>query len=292
MFGAVQLGGRRRLNQGSSLGMTNTLEMGMESIIERVPPLSEAATEALEEFGKPNCDSAKLSVILGADPFLVGRILSVANSPFYGRPRQIASLKDACVILGQHTLRNIVIAAAAMEAFQRDSKPSEAMSGFWEHSNYTAGIAYRLAVNIGQDSESAFTAGLLHEIGAIAIESLEPGTSQLISTEQQEKECGTIDAERNLLGYTHADLGAEIARYWNLPEGIVSAVRHHHDPEAIMNEFCDLIYVADRVARAKESRVDGALVYAELVGGVVTRLQFSEADLLAWFEDMPNYGEQ
>lgn len=269
--------------------MSDTKSDSLQDMVERVPPLPAAASEALSEIGKSNSDTRKLSQILGQDPVLVGRILRVANSPFYGLPRQVSGLRDACVILGQHTLRNIISSAAAMEVFCGEDGQSDRLTGYWDHSSFVAGIAHHLAAKVGQDRESAFTAGILLNIGSIAIECLEPNVANQIALRVEQQQEDQLAVELEMLGYTHAHLAGEITQFWNLPEEVVQSVKLQYEPAQAQSAFCDLVHLSARIATGINLEHDADTIFASLGVGVAERLKFDAPLLAQWIEAMPTF---
>jgi len=281
--------GRRAEKDGQAVIEVDTEKL--KRFLERVPPLPSAAHDISILVDGPSPDLDKLAEILGKDPVLTARVLRVANSPFFGLSRRVATAREACIVLGLHTLRNLVLSAAAMEAFDHDGR----LNDIWAHSARTAAIARHLAVRLdSSSSDAAFTTGLLHDIGALAMYGLLPAEEvAAIRERQQAASCSVSEAERAVLGFDHAAAGAAIVQQWHLPSDIVAAIAGHHAPDESEGcVLCDLIHVADRIARGVERSLSPERLWQTLAPGAVSRLGLSQSVLESWVEGLPALDEE
>ncbi len=241
--------------------------------LERLPPFPEAATRALQELGRDNVDFARLEQAIGSDPVLTARILRIANSPFYGLARKIAAVKDACMLTGAPTLRNLIIASVAMRQFSTDQIAPAEYTAIWRHSAQCAAFASELAHAVRQPRDAAFTAGLLHDIGKLAL-----ATLFAVECKQIREHGATLEAELAVLGTTHADIGARIAELWHLPLAIRDAIStHHQPPSASRATLTDITYTADILAHALEDGADSAQAWPQVNAEVLARLNLDTA---------------
>lgn len=204
-----------------------------EELLQRLPALSAAIQQVIQSFEDPALDIHVLAERISQDQFLSAKVLRVANSSFYGLRRQVSSISDAVVVLGFGNVRGIALAAGFSGLFPvSDSVFS--WPDYWRRC-MAAGIYARcLAKQVKLDPESAFTAGLFHDIGLAALAYVMPERVEQAQAAAQKageeagRESGLLAAELALLGFDHADLGGEIARYWNFPYEIEQAIRQHH----------------------------------------------------------------
>ena len=129
----------------------NAIEKGLREI----PPLPVAVTAVMEALNRKDVDFGELQSRISQDPALAARVLKVANSPFYGLPGEVGSLKEACVILGIHAVRNIVISAGVIGQFPPDGGNHLDLIGLWRHAIATGVAAKVLAPCAGVDQETA-----------------------------------------------------------------------------------------------------------------------------------------
>lgn len=248
--------------------MPNISNHELEQRLERLPPFPAAATRALEELGRDNIDFAQVERAVGADQVLTARILRIANSPFYGLPRKIAAIKDACMLTSTPTLHNLIIASVAMRQFPTDQITPTERAALWRHSAQCAAFAAELATAMRQSRDVAFTAGLLHDIGKLALAALFPEECALIRARG-----GTLDAELDVLGATHADIGARVAEHWRLPLAICDAIATHHNPApADRVTLVDVVHAANALTHAMNHGDDAAAAWSRVHADVCARL--------------------
>lgn len=218
--------------------------------IQQVPSLSAVVMEILASFDKQNVEIADLAQKLGQDQGLTARVLRVANSPFYGMSSKVGSVQEAVVVLGFHNVRSLVAAAGIIGQFPETDRPGFDRTGFWQHSIGTAACAQVLAKSLGQNQALAFTAGLLHDIGKLALDAYFHEDFQLALAHRVAEDSTLLEAEHAVLGVGHALVGHELARRWKFPAAIQLAIRDHHQPEREPGTLTDLVHVANVLCHA------------------------------------------
>jgi len=218
--------------------------------VRQLPVMSRALCDLLALLDRPDADLGSVVDSVGRDPALAARVLRIANSSFYGLSGQIACIRDAVRLLGLASLHRLALAAGLMQhlALPRDN-PFDSHA-FWRRSIGAAVCAQELAGRTGQEAECAFTVGLLHDIGQLAIAlACPPAVAQ--AQVLWRVPLATGDEERSLLGTDHSTVGAELARLWNLPRTIQSAIEGHHDPDRFPGSpLADLVHLAATFAAA------------------------------------------
>ncbi|GAO35172.1 histidine kinase [Sulfuricella sp. T08] len=218
--------------------------------IQQVPSLSAVVLEVLASFDRENIEIAGLVQKLGQDQGLTARVLRVANSPFYGMSSKVGSIKEAVVVLGFHNVRSLVAAAGIIGQFPETEHPDFDRIGFWQHSIGTAACALVLAKSLGQNQALAFTAGLLHDIGKLALDAYFHEDFQLVLAHRVAEDSTLLEAERTVLGLDHTLVGHELAKRWKFPAAIQLAIRDHHQPESESGPLADLVHVANVLCHA------------------------------------------
>ena len=210
-----------------------------------VPFIIFEVTKILED---PMASAAQLGKIIGKDQGLVTKILSVANSPLYGIPRRVSTIDFAIVILGFNHIKNIVIALSMMDTLKKFGDGQFQQKQYWMHSFITATASKRIADDLGiTTSGEAFTAGLLHDLGIPIIYKYFNKEYLQISRMVQETGMDFLDAEREVLGLTHAEIGKHLIDRWNLPSNLADVALNHHNPaESEQNIIlASLVHLAD-----------------------------------------------
>jgi putative nucleotidyltransferase with HDIG domain len=177
---------------------------------------------------------------VSVDPVLAGDLLRVVNS--WGHPMlrgRVSSVRKAIWHLGTEQTRSVLMAAASRNLFA-----SSAVRGLWKHSVHVAEIAADLSTLCGCDPEEAFLAGLLHDVGRLAIEKLDRTTLETRSR-LTEHNIPTVWVDLVTCWHDHGEVGGALLEKWNLPSGLVDAVKFHHLPECSDGEITSVVYLAE-----------------------------------------------
>ncbi len=218
------------------------------SKLESIPPLPAAAQAVLSVLAKDPKDALELEQTIRHDPALTSQLLKVANCAAYAPRTPIDTVHRAIVYLGLSEVCNIALRLSVLGMFKLSSSSlGFEIREFWTHSVATAIIARILAEELEvEDSEIFFTAGLLHDLGRLAINHCFPSSWNEILKIAHEEELPLHVAERHL-GLSHSMVGAWLARSWKLPETYVMAIATHHLPmgHKKCTEIGALIQLAD-----------------------------------------------
>jgi len=178
---------------------------------------------------KPDTDISDIADLISTDASLTARLLKVANSSFYSFPAEIDTISKAINLIGTDQLMNLVLATSVAGSFSGVPQEVIDMDSFWRHNVDTALVARSLAA-AGKlpDIERLFVVGLLHNVGKLIV------LTELPELGQKALECDQghqpWQAQQNVLGFTFADVGAELLTNWNLPEALIESVRFQHMP--------------------------------------------------------------
>lgn len=221
----------------------------MIATLERIPPLPAIVLDLMQSLDDENANIAQLARKIGLDPPLTARVLRVVNSPFYGMQGQISSVQEAVMVLGFSNIRSLAMAASLSARYVFTPRGGIDAPRMWEHSFCTALCCRLLSRLVKLNAETAFTAGLLHDIGRIGLLMLEDTRVDDIFRLHKEKGLSLLTAEREVLGFDHAQLGARLLELWRLPAAVVRAVERHHSLEPD-DALSDLVIVGDSFAAA------------------------------------------
>lgn len=215
-----------------------------------LPPLPSVVLELIESLGHEALSATQYAAKISRDQALTAKLLRLANSSFYGRGRQVRSVAEAITVLGLRTVRDAVTAAGLAGSFGRH--PGFDHDAFWRHSLGSALCAQVLATELGRDdADLAFTVGLLHDIGRLALASAFAPAYAEVEQWRHDKDCPLGDAEYAVLGIDHAEVGKLIARQWNFAPAIVDAIHQHHVPPVSAGlTLTGIAHVADAIAHA------------------------------------------
>jgi len=210
--------------------------------IATLPRLSRVVDRFLQDAGRDTASAADFAAALELDPTLRGWVLRQANSGFANLQRPVASVAEACVVVGLEPLSRLVYAACTRDLLDhRLLRYPFTRGGFWLHALAVGMAARRLAVRLGATAplgaEEAMVAGLLHDVGKLL---LDPRLPQAAAG-------ATPASERRHTGIDHGLLSAAVMRAWELPPRPVAAVAAHHAPAP--GPAGRLIATADRLIR-------------------------------------------
>ncbi len=232
--------------------------------VEQLISLPAAYVRLNELVEDPTSSADEIAHVITQDVALTARLLRVANSPLYGLSTQIDTVSRAVTVLGTQQVRDLALATSACKSF--DGIPNElvSMESFWEHSILCALCARTLALEcLKRQREAVFVAGLLHDIGQLVLYRSLPDLSRqtleacLYGPDELESE----EAEREIIGFDHAEVGGELARSWSLPSSLQECITYHHDP-----------------AQAKQHRVETAIVHIANSIAALVELDTHELD--------------
>lgn len=253
-----------------------------------LPALPQVVLELLTLMGNDGVHSADFASRIENDQALVARTLRLANSPFYGVPGRVGTIRDAIRILGMSAVGTLLTTAAVSSQFNGVACKGFDFQGFWKHVLATGIAARGLARIVGVDGDLAFAAGLLHDIGRLVLAARFPNELAAALQRAHEADCPTLQCESSVMNIDHTDVGAQVARHWHFPTAVVDTIQHHHQPEAHKAgaaSMADVIHVADALAHG----LDLAQAQNECVPGVAaaawSQLNVSEEQYLAVLSD-------
>lgn len=240
--------------------------------IEALPVLPRAALAAMQALRDEDSSAELCADLIGRDPVLAARTLRIANSPFYGMSGRVGSLRDAVLLLGRRPLSTLVTALAVGRQFPASHCAGFDFQALWRHATASGIAARAIARELKMDEDLAFTAGLLHDIGVLALASQLPKEFEPVLAASSAEDLPLHEVEPALLGTDHAALGAVLARRWQLGEPLAEAIATHHRPSASGTpppSLAMVVHAADAVAHA-----------LDLAG--LEHERVAEADLPTW----------
>lgn len=263
--------------------------------LRQLPSLPVVATRLMQVVNSPDSSADDAASLIEKDPALTSSLLRLANSAFYGMPRSISSVSSAVVILGFNTIRSIVLSASIIKAFpSRGEGKNFSHQQFWRHSILTA-LGAKLLVRksistLMLDPEAAFCAGILHDIGKLIFEHCVAQDFNEACSFARENGISLLDAEKKLLGITHAEIGKILADRWALPIDLEEALVYHHAPHDAANgrELVAAVHCADIMAHRVGADLWENEVANPLWDETFMLLSISQDDYLDSCEELKN----
>ncbi|MFH1136120.1 MAG: HDOD domain-containing protein [Pseudomonadota bacterium] len=219
--------------------------------IERLGALPQVVWSLVEALGDERTSASRLEQLLGGDLALASKVLSLANSSYYGMRQRITTISRAIVIIGFEELRLLALGAGLADLFHLKNTPKGFESpAFWVHSLAVSWAARELAVQAGYPApEEIRIAGLLHDVGKLILATHFCEDYLEMISRAEERPYYLIEQE---YGLQHTELGRMLAHRWGLPEIHIAAIANHHDPlEPGDHVFSTaLVHLADRLIKA------------------------------------------
>ncbi|MGB5421127.1 MAG: HDOD domain-containing protein, partial [Desulfobacterales bacterium] len=187
--------------------------------IGKLPTLPGVAIKILETVQDQKSGLKELAEILSTDPPLSAEVLRMINSPYYGLNTRITSVQHAVKLLGATTVKNLALSFSVVKSFQSDDSDGFDYTQFWKDSLFSAVAMKSMAKNFScQAVDDAFFLGLLHNIGILTLSQCMPDQYSLVLTEKRKNQSSYQDAEQQVLGFTHMEIGSLLVKKWGLPD--------------------------------------------------------------------------
>lgn len=248
-----------------------------------LPSIPKAAIQVIQHCERNSTSAGSIAELSAQDQALSIRVLRLANSAYYGLSRQVSDLQEAVVVLGVRSVKNLALIASTYPWM------SDPLKGYclgpmqmWTHSFGTAMGAQLIAkrAKLSRD-DTAFTAGLLHDLGKVALSIwLENRIGPMIALAKRD-DLTFDEAERKVLGFDHTQVGEHLAESWNLPSSLVHAIRYHHDPNSCVEdqEIVDCVHLADYLTMTLGYGIGGDGLHYRIYDEPFRRLNLMPSDL-------------
>ncbi|HRY15440.1 MAG: HDOD domain-containing protein [Candidatus Competibacteraceae bacterium] len=239
--------------------------------------LPDVAFRVNELIDQPDTRPSDLAEVILCDPGLSARLLRLINSAYYGLSKPVDTVSQAIYFIGQRELRDLVFATSTVNLFKGLPPEQVNMEMFWFHS-IACGIAARELARRCRlpEGERLFLAGLLHSVGKLVFYSQCPDQYRQVLQQVEREAVDTVVAERQVFGFTYADVSAELLKSWRFPERLWVAVAHHLEPAQAPNYWLEavIVHASVYVANSLQPSVN------------VAPLTMGSPDILAALADM------
>jgi HD-like signal output (HDOD) protein len=230
--------------------------------IGELPSFSRTYLSLIEVLRSPNKSLHAVAEVISQDVGMSAKILQLVNSSFFGLAQNIVSLDHAIAHIGVETISNLALASETFTVFQpRFGVPESVCGDVQRHSSRVAEIAGRLPAE-RKSREITAVSALLHDVGKLILANRLPKEFCAILKRMDETQCSAFEAEKQILGVSHAEIGAYLLGLWNLPNLAVEAVAFHHCPSKVPHtgfDACLAVYVADLLVHEIEDHPDDPL---------------------------------
>lgn len=219
--------------------------------VKEVPAFPQTVLNILALLREPRSAASDVEREIMKDQGLTTKVLKMANSAYYGGRRKISTVVDATVLLGFDTIQSMVLAASVSKVMMKELKGYEyEREALWRQAQISAIVARVIAKKVKfHNPDLAYTAGLLKDVGKVILDDYVHDSYRQILKRIEEDYTPYVQAEEEVLGFNHGQVGAKIAERWNLSAELVEALEHHHKPfNAIVNiELVCIVHISDGI---------------------------------------------
>ena len=217
-----------------------------------LPPFPATHSVILKLAKSEDATSEDIAEKIKLDPSLLATVFKLVNSAGYGFNKKVDSLNFAVTLLGLEEVANLVMTAQIFQNLgDHVNGGGLDIQEFWKHSVGTAFVSRAIAKKLQTEIDSAFLAGMLHDLGKIVLDRC---FSDFYTTVLEHVQSGgrlILEAESDILGLTHSDVGGQLASEWKFAEYYTSAIRYHHRPGETQrfNRLASVVHLADLICR-------------------------------------------
>ena len=220
-----------------------------------LPSIPKVVALLLSELDRDEPDLKKVTQLISTDPALTTRLLQLSNSGYFQLSKTINSVSESLAILGLAHVRSM--AAAAANGASLKGVPGVNLQQFWNYSLDVAKVSRSLAGVVRQNQQAAFTCGLIHAVGVLAMHLAMPAEVTALDHEVPPLDLRRAKAEMLAFGYCYAQVGAGYARKWQFPQPIIDALEHQCEPfeKNAYEPLAGVIHLATWRARARQANL-------------------------------------
>jgi len=252
--------------------------------VQKLPTLPAVANKITKLLKDPTCTALKVSEVIDKDQSLTIRVLRLVNSAFYSLASQVSNVRHAVALLGFRTISQMVITISVFDVFKGGYGNEFDREGFWKHSIGCAVLSQKIAQLTNYSNvDDCFTAGLLHDIGKVVLDQYLHEEMVKVIQLTQGKDISFADAEKEVLGLNHADIGGQVMNNWKIPIPMVVAVKYHHtlleerEESKIGHDLIvDIVRLSDVICKRVRIGFAGDTIIPEITEDLCIRLNINQ----------------
>ena len=260
--------------------------------IGELKPIPQTALKIFRMFHSGQSNIEEITDELAKDQVLSGQTLKLCNSALFSGRIKIDTLKDAVLLLGEEILIKSVITAAVNTYYRQTGTSGYSLckGGLFFHAVGVAATAEKIAETCDTDNAKiAYIGGLLHDIGKVVLDQYVADSSPLFFRKLSQNDINFTDAEKKILGITHSEAGALLAKEWRFSKGLTEIIQFHHHPEKTTHnkKLGFIIYLADLLMEKFNAGFDLEKMQTASLQAALKGLGLSMADLPGLIDTIP-----
>ena len=251
--------------------------------VKNLKPVPAIASQIVEMADRPSCNMADIAEIIQYDPAMTAHLLRTCNSAYFGLSTPVESAKDAVSILGIDQIVELALLNAGSQQLILEHKGYDLRQGaLWKHAVASALIAKEIAkTKMPEQRNTIFTAALLKDIGKVVLDRFIQSSLPKIEGLVQNYGFSFIEAEKEVIGTDHAEIGAMISKMWKFSPTLVKIIRHHHLTDQSMQEEPDvaIVYLADCICMMMGIGIGADALAYRFDRDILNNLEMNPADI-------------
>ena len=243
--------------------LPSDMVQGIMSQLRRLPSPPQVYFKVVEALQSPDFDIDAIGRHIEHDPAMTAKLLQLVNSAVFGLRLQVSSAREAVMYLGIETTKSVILLAHTFSYFDRIKPNCISVTALWQHCIRVGRVAQAIAEGEGASAEivgQSFTAGMLHDCGKLALVANMPDEFSKAVELARERRCELWEAEKEVFGANHAEVGGCLMGIWGLPMPIVESVALHHHPSQLVSKgFCALtaVHAANVLTHERDAPIKG-----------------------------------
>ncbi|MFC1544890.1 HDOD domain-containing protein [Gemmatimonadota bacterium] len=262
----------------------------LNSSIEKMPSLPTTVGKIVQLANDINSSAKDILAVIQLDPVVAAKVMKLINSAYYGMPNKV-SLKQAVVLLGINTIKNLALSSAIVTQLGKNQIAIKSFDQhrFWEHSLGTAITCRVICKKLGTDPgevDEFFVSGLIHDLGKVVLALSVPLLYSKALKQSEDNKLDSVTAERENIGIDHAEVGSMLGRKWSLNEMLVDSILNHHKPTAESGKLTWVVHVANHFASTHGYANTGEYVEPWVDPQACEKLGIERAEIEAGLSDL------
>ncbi len=259
----------------------------------QLPSMPDIVSKVINMVNDPNVDFNSVAAEISKDQAITANILKLCNSAYFSKGKEIASLDRAIVTLGIKEIRDIIVVATTKQVLDKSVLGYDLAKGdLWKHNLAVAMLAKKIALDKKKKAAAdvVFTGGIIHDVGKTVLALYVANTFKDILNYVIEKQVSFNEAEHEIMGYNHQEIGKKVLMKWKFPEVLQDVVEFHHNPSLAPEanrEVVSIVHIANAICVMAGVGIGGDGLYQELSQYAIEKTGISESEIESYYAHVP-----
>ncbi|MBN1500066.1 MAG: HDOD domain-containing protein [Spirochaetes bacterium] len=263
------------------------------SNLTQLPSLPDIVSRIINMVNDPNVDFNLVASEISKDQAITANILKLCNSAYFSKGKEIASLDRAIVTLGLKEVKDMIVVATTKQVLDKTIMGYDLAKGeLWKHNLAVAMLSKQIALDKKKKAAAdiVFTGGIIHDVGKTVLALFVANTFKDILNYTIENQVSFNEAEREIMGYNHQEIGKKVLQKWKFPEVLQDVVEFHHTPSLapeVNREVVSIVHVANAICLMAGVGIGGDGLYQELSQYAIEKTGLTESEIEKYYSNVP-----